>query len=272
MNRKKIFWIIFGCVAIVHLAGIGLTTLSPARPNFQPIKKQHVVVKTIALNPSSPSKQISAPPKNTAPVASTAPAPTPQVKAATPIAKTTPPPSPPVKTPPPKAAAPKPTPIVKTAIPPTAPKTPVKNTPKETQNVSTVSPEKKALLAKAQASLAKIGSPPPASAPKTTPSYQDLTIELGQIALGEGNLGASDYPSIVVGHIQSSLTLPEHGTVELTLKLNKSGKVEKVSILKSASKKNKTYVENQLTKLHFPPFVGINAEEISLDFTLINAK
>ncbi|MFA6916070.1 MAG: hypothetical protein WC222_06715 [Parachlamydiales bacterium] len=287
MSKHKTFWIIFGCVAFLHLAGIGLTTLGPQRPSFTPAKKQHIVVKNIPLNPvtsiarppsavtqttaisKAPSAPASASPKPSAPLPTPPPAPI--------IAKAAPQPKP---TPPPKtvAQAPKvtPAPVAKKVPAPTpAPKPAVQTitVAKEPPQPPGLSAEKKALIAKAQASLAKVGSTPPTNPSVSPPAFQDLTIEIGEIALGDYGSVTSDYTSLVAGRIQSALTLPEHGKVELKLTLHKSGRVLKAEVTHSASQKNKTYVESHLSKLQFPPFGAFNSqsEEFSFDLTLVNA-
>lgn len=247
MNTRKILWIIFGSVALVHIAAIALTTIGPSRPSFASSKKRSVVVKTIALNPSA-ATTTATPSSSLVAIAPEKPIPPKPVD------------SPPKPTPPkPKPAAPLPTPKKSTA------NTPPKTTPKpvETNKASStqLSSEKKALLEKAQASLAKVSSnsqQPPSVASRAIPN---LKIEVGEHSSLGNTVESMDYPSLIVGRIQSALTLPEHGKVEVALKIHPSGRVLKAEVISSSSQKNKQYVETQLAKLQFPPLGQPNGKE-----------
>jgi HSP20 family molecular chaperone IbpA len=58
-----------------------------------------------------------------------------------------------------------------------------------------------------------------------------------------------------VGHqLKLALRLPEYGKVKINLTLNREGKVLKIQILSSESKKNQEYIELEIPRLVFPPF------------------
>ena len=54
--------------------------------------------------------------------------------------------------------------------------------------------------------------------------------------------------------LKRSLLLPEYGEVKVELCIARNGKVRKVSILSSKSKKNRTYIEKMLPSVHFAAF------------------
>jgi colicin import membrane protein len=62
------------------------------------------------------------------------------------------------------------------------------------------------------------------------------------------------YRDEIVLLLQGALRLPEFGTSQIELTINKNGKVEKIKILSSENAKNKLYIEQKIPGLKFPSF------------------
>lgn len=79
--------------------------------------------------------------------------------------------------------------------------------------------------------------------------------------------GEKSYRDELASRLKLMLKLPEHGDVQLKLTLDRLGKAVKVSIIKSASSANRSYVEKTLLNLKFPP-LGNHFENMS-EYTFI---
>ncbi|QLH36449.1 MAG: hypothetical protein HWD61_10185 [Parachlamydiaceae bacterium] len=79
--------------------------------------------------------------------------------------------------------------------------------------------------------------------------------------------GEANYRDELASRLKLMLKLPEHGDVQLKLTLDRSGKVTKVNIVKTASQANRSYVEKSLPALKFPSF-GNHFENMS-EYTFI---
>lgn len=66
--------------------------------------------------------------------------------------------------------------------------------------------------------------------------------------------GEQDYTSGLAKALQSMVTLPEYGPVNIQISLDRSGKVTKISVLESESSLNQKTVERILKKAKFPAF------------------
>ena len=83
---------------------------------------------------------------------------------------------------------------------------------------------------------------------------------------------ATSYQDKVIAILHRSLSLPEHGEVDVQLTLLKDGRVQSVEIKQAASTKNKEYLKQNLPQVIFPPFAGSlrNKEKQTFAFTFCN--
>ncbi len=77
-----------------------------------------------------------------------------------------------------------------------------------------------------------------------------------------------DYRDEIAQILQRALRLPEFGSIQIELTINKNGKVEKVRTLSSESAKNKQYVEQKVAGLKFPLFGNRFQESSQCTFTV----
>lgn len=120
------------------------------------------------------------------------------------------------------------------------------------------------LLAAAQESIAKIdqgrvkmgAAKSNLNAVTSTPlAISSLSIDT--ISENQGTIltpGETSYRDELASRLKLMLKLPEHGDVQLKLTLDRTGKVTKVNIVKSASSANRSYIEKTLPNLKFPAF------------------
>lgn len=126
-------------------------------------------------------------------------------------------------------------------------------------------------LADAQEKMSKIGGNRNQTSQKTTSSslsslpnaIADLHIEALPAAKGAPPLSQREvtYRDELVGRLKLQLKLPEYGDVKVSLTLNRSGGVDKVTILSAESSANKKYIEKTLPNLSFPAF-GANFDSL----------
>ncbi len=64
------------------------------------------------------------------------------------------------------------------------------------------------------------------------------------------------YVDELVYRLKRTLTLPEYGDVKIKITVSSQGKVVKVEIISTKSKKNREYLEKMLSSLTLPPFGG----------------
>jgi len=122
-------------------------------------------------------------------------------------------------------------------------------------------------LAQARESLAKIGDIQKQTnqVPLISLNSQELPQLIGSLAIdhlpisatpldSQWGLQESRYQDRLVTQLESSLRLPEYGTVQLKLTLKRSGEVMNVQVIKSENSKNQAYIERTLSTLSFSPF------------------
>jgi len=88
----------------------------------------------------------------------------------------------------------------------------------------------------------------------TPVAIKDLQIEALDSDTNSMTVGEKSYRDELAGRLKLLLKLPEHGEVQLKLTLDRSGKVLKVTITKSVSQLNRSYIEKNLPTLKFPSF------------------
>lgn len=142
---------------------------------------------------------------------------------------------------------------------------------KEPENV-----RQQELLAKAKETIGKIGIKHDNLAKVSTansPTYKQIgSLTAESITVdgmkGEFSSGEATYVDVLVARLRSMLKLPEYGEVAIALTLNRSGKVEKLSVLNAESRRNRDYVEAQVPTIVFPNFDKQFAKESSYTFTI----
>ena len=134
------------------------------------------------------------------------------------------------------------------------------------------------LLAQAQETLAKISSASgklPLTAPQiqpqnSLPNYID-TLQTDQFSWqNRENSENMSYQNQIAFKLKKTLRFPEYGSVKIKLTLARSGRVEKLEILASASVKNKIYIEQALPALLFPTLDNSEAGPNTFIFLLNN--
>ena len=88
----------------------------------------------------------------------------------------------------------------------------------------------------------------------TPVAIKDLQIEALASDTNSMTVGEKSYRDELAGRLKLLLKVPEHGEVQLKLTLDRSGKVLKVTITKSVSQLNRSYIEKNLPTLKFPSF------------------
>lgn len=155
-----------------------------------------------------------------------------------------------------------------------------KTPPPETKKVEKPDPKIAAQKAKQQQLLAKaqesIGNIRPASV-KIDPNQKGSELKIPQLTLaaiaaepGETGWSAGEmsYRDELAGRLKLMLKLPEFGSVQLKMKLQRSGKVAQVTIIDAASQRNRAYVEKLLPTLQFPSFGTHFGHEPEHTFTI----
>lgn len=108
--------------------------------------------------------------------------------------------------------------------------------------------KRKTLLANAQASIAKMEKASAKGGAAQVAEAVDMKIPI----FGQGD-SAEDYKEVLALRLKKILTLPEKGTVEIKLTLERSGAFHQLDIQVSESAKNREYVQNMVPRLLFPP-------------------
>lgn len=137
--------------------------------------------------------------------------------------------------------------------------------------------KQKKLLAAAQESIAKIdqGRAKISSAKSTLNNMNIAPVAISSLQIDalpvnssvSLTVGEKSYRDEIASRLKLLLKLPDHGDVQLKLTLDRTGKVSKVSIVKSASSENRKYIEKTLPGLKFPAF-GSHFEN-SAEYTFI---
>lgn len=185
----------------------------------------------------------------------------------------------PKKPPPkPKAApnpAPKPT-VTKKPPEKTKPtKTPVAAAKPPTPKAPPLEQKQKELLSKAMEKIGKIDT---ASDKVIATGNLSKTLPKTLAALSIDSLSVEAAPSMgfeelayrdeLAMRLKLQLKLPEYGEVKLKLKVERSGKVLDVNIVKSTSEKNSAFIKKTLPTLSMPPFGNQFKGESSYTFTI----
>jgi colicin import membrane protein len=218
----------------------------------------------IAQAPASETQKLKPPvPKPQEPPPVTTEIPQAQVSMEEPLSPSSPPPTPAVKKKAPKAKPSAPcmrkTTPTKLASTPKPPSKPLSN------GKEVLSQKQQALLTQALSSLdqaSKIAQKkeslnrqsPSNSIQKTAIVTLASESLLSITATDSAKNGNDNYYSELILRLQSTLHLPEDGSVKVTLTLQRSGKVLKAQITACKSKENAAYLENTLSCLSFAPF------------------
>ena len=80
-------------------------------------------------------------------------------------------------------------------------------------------------------------------------------------AVGDFALKSDGYEESLVSYLHQALHLPEYGDVKIQLTVREDGTVVKMTVLKAESKKNREYLEQNLSVLHLPPWFSKKKEE-----------
>ena len=212
-------------------------------------------MKAIARPASKPATSTaSTKPKSDKPKALPAALPTPSKPKATP-------PAPKKKIAKPKTPAkPKVTPTVTKPITSSPKKTPEKAPPKkpEKKNIEISKElinELEERIAKIDAKRDKIPARGDISIPKSVDSLftkEPMHFEVERISFEQ----ISNYGEFLTTYLQEMLRLPDFGEVKVQITVAQDGSVVRYAVVKAESDKNKKYLEEKLTSLHFPEFKG----------------
>ncbi len=137
--------------------------------------------------------------------------------------------------------------------------------------------KQKKLLAAAQESIAKMDqSRAKINSVKSNPGSIAVapaaitSLQIDTLPLSNGtplSPGEKNYRDELASRLKLMLKLPDHGDVQLKLTLDRTGKATKVSVVKSESSANRSYIEKTLPNLKFPSF-GSHFENMS-EYTFI---
>lgn len=125
------------------------------------------------------------------------------------------------------------------------------------------------LLDELEESIAKIHKKPDKEYSNRTNSTQKIaapTLRSTSITLATNV--SSDYQSKLIACLHETLHLPEHGEVKVELTLSSDGRLLRLQVLSAESKRNKTYLEDQLHHVTFPPISSGNSSTKEHSFTL----
>lgn len=135
-------------------------------------------------------------------------------------------------------------------VPKKIPSKPKKTTPKAiSPTKQTQSKERDKLISLMQDSLKTLEG----AARRKPPAASKSTPAIGALA-SESISFAPNYEQTLIADLEALLELPEKGEVKIKLTLNRQGKVERVHVEKAPSAHNRTYIEEALKALSFPPF------------------
>ena len=98
-----------------------------------------------------------------------------------------------------------------------------------------------------------------------------LPLEVPGGASGDWGAKETSYSGEVASRLKKALKLPDYGAVKIKLTLDRSGKVVKLEIVQSESRKNKAYVESKIPTLLFPPF-GQRFKDVSQNTFVITLQ
>jgi colicin import membrane protein len=122
-------------------------------------------------------------------------------------------------------------------------------------------------LAQARQSLAKISDTrkQTSALPSSSLDSKDLPQLIGRLEVDSLPISASPsgavwgtqesrYQDRLIAQLESHLRLPDYGTIQLKLELNREGHVMQMQIIKSENNKNQAYIERMLPSLSFASF------------------
>jgi len=241
---KKALYITVPAVHILLFCGFALT--GPPKKLFDSKK---LVVKTFTAQDSPSSIKVAAPKNNPTALSKKAP-PNPEKKEAK-KAKT---PSP--------AQAPKKLPELK--------KEKTLQVKKQKSVKEEVLKELEERIAKIEAKNDRMPIKPEPAVPSGITLSSQTALQTPKTFANDDLRENDDFISSLVGYLQGQLQLPDRGEVQIQLTLRKDGKVETMKVIKTESEKNRTYLEENLSKLSFPPIYLEASSSRSFLFTFCN--
>ena len=135
---------------------------------------------------------------------------------------------------------------------------------KEPPNVASTSPKQnEKLISLMQQSLNTLNT----SKKEVTSTQKTTARTIGKLA-SEALSFETAYEEELVSYLTSRLSFPEQGEVTLKLTLTRAGSIDKVTIVKATSDRNKSYIEAALSTLSFPSFGSHFKDETTHLFTL----
>ncbi|MFN0065720.1 MAG: hypothetical protein ACKVOH_05740 [Chlamydiales bacterium] len=78
--------------------------------------------------------------------------------------------------------------------------------------------------------------------------------KVGKLQCEAISFATAPYEEALAVYLQENICLPENGDLRLSLTLKRDGTISSVKVTASRSAKNRTYVEKEVTLIHFPPF------------------
>lgn len=181
-----------------------------------------------------------------------------------------------VQAPPPPALEVKSAPVVKKVV---AKKPPAKKKPIPKKKVATKAPAKKKpivakkkptvspnLIRQLQESIAKIEEKGHKESDRAALNAPKM---ISSLKIDEGSMAkASNYAASLIQCLQNALDLPEMGAVKIELTLNRNGSFSGMKVLKSASTRNQSFLQQELQTLKYPAFSGSLKNEKEHAFVL----
>ncbi len=117
--------------------------------------------------------------------------------------------------------------------------------PKKAPATKASKPDRRALIGALKKSLASFETD---STPSKTPSLTSTPLA------SETLVQQASYEQAITATLQNALTLPRSGNIELEVTLTRAGALEKLRIKNATNSNNKTYLEEALPRVLFPPF------------------
>lgn len=111
----------------------------------------------------------------------------------------------------------------------------------------------KALSTTATSSIKQEQTAASKTAPKLIGELKSDTL-IAQADSLSGNTRETSYQEELVSRLQTQLQLPEYGTVDIELTLERSGKFIKLKVLRDESVSNRRYIEKNVPTMRFPHF------------------
>ena len=127
-------------------------------------------------------------------------------------------------------------------------------------------------LAKVEQTGEKIKNAYSISKANVSSATSELKLEIDALPIGtripiELSTKEINYRDEISMRVIRELALPEHGSGTIKLTIGRSGKIDRVEVMESASSRNKEFILKNLPNLRFPPFE--NRFKDSLQYTFI---